>query len=164
MSVKDITQNYGIGILLRRWVALWLDGAIMFGFLVLVEIMIGREWYSNSLGLWIVCLIAYFFLLEAKYGQTLGKWVMRIIVVTEDGKTPGFVKSIIRNIVKLLEANPLMFGGLLAGIVSWISSNKQRIGDKWARTYVVRVSDLTRRSISKNDDSMRKLIQEIQSE
>jgi uncharacterized RDD family membrane protein YckC len=164
MDARDITEQYGFSIIFRRWVALWLDGVLMLLILVLAELTLGNEWYNKTLAVWLFVLALYFFVLEAKFGQTPGKWLLRIKVITLDGNPPGIVKSLIRNTVKILEANPLLFGGLLAGIISWMSSYKQRLGDKLARTYVVKVRDLQVQPKLAGVSLMKDMIQEIRTE
>ncbi|OPH56191.1 hypothetical protein BC351_28910 [Paenibacillus ferrarius] len=72
----------------------------------------------------------------------IGKWLFRIRVVNAEGKVRGLLKFFIRTLLNVIEANPLMFGGGLAGIVELISKKRQRICDMLAKTYVVKREDV----------------------
>ncbi|MDR6551555.1 putative RDD family membrane protein YckC [Paenibacillus qinlingensis] len=59
-----------------------------------------------------------------------------------EGKAPGLVKAFIRTFLKVFEANPMMLGGGIAGIVALITKKRQRLGDMLAKTYVVKREDV----------------------
>ncbi len=91
---------------------------------------------ESSLGIVALILIMYFILLEALYGQTLGKKLFKIKVMMSDGKKCTFMGSILRNFGRILDA---LLGGYLLGIIIMIlTPQKQRIGDLLAKTVVVR--------------------------
>ncbi len=88
---------------------------------------------NNLVGL-IVALL-YVVVYQAKTGQTLGKKVMNIKVVTEDGKTPDMVKFFLREVIgKALSSIILGIGYLM---ILW-DSKRQGLHDKIAKTYVVK--------------------------
>jgi membrane protease YdiL (CAAX protease family)/uncharacterized RDD family membrane protein YckC len=74
----------------------------------------------------------YFWLTEWKFGKTVGKAVVSIHVTGEDGERPRFGPTTIRNILRLVDI--VFIGPLL--IAS--SSRRQRLGDRFAHTLVVR--------------------------
>lgn len=79
-------------------------------------------------------LYGYYVFYQEKYGQTLGKKVMRIKVVTVDGKAPKKSDFLIREIIgKFLSAVILGIGYLM---VIW-NPKKQALHDKITKTYVV---------------------------
>jgi len=53
-------------------------------------------------------------------------------------------------VTRLVEVNPLLLGGLPAGIAVAMSRRRQRLGDMLAGTYVVRRKDLA--AIRRIDD------------
>lgn len=68
-------------------------------------------------------------------GRTLGKRIMRIRVVREDGSRVGVLESVIRNIVRVVDIMPGTYG---FGIIAvWISPRAQRLGDMAAGTVVI---------------------------
>src|SRR5579875_3597992 len=79
--------------------------------------------------------VLYFFWLEATQGATLGKKIMGLKVVRLDGSPIGWNESIIRNLLRIVDG---LFYYLVGAIIIWNSPLKQRLGDKVARTVVVR--------------------------
>jgi uncharacterized RDD family membrane protein YckC len=82
--------------------------------------------------------LAYFVLLETVWnGQTLGKKLIGIQVVREDGRPIDFSTAIIRNILRVVDG--LIFY-LVGAILIWRSPIKQRLGDRIAHTVVIKTS------------------------
>lgn len=86
----------------------------------------------------IVLILSYYVLLEGLTGSTIGKWVMRIRVVDQDGAAPGLLKAFIRTIFRIIDSNPLLLAGLPASLGIVMTERRQRLGDWAARTYVIR--------------------------
>lgn len=78
--------------------------------------------------------LAYFIVLEAATGKTLGKMIAKTRVVDEKGKKISWVQSIARNLLRIIDA---FFFYLIGFIILVSSKNKQRIGDMAAKTFVV---------------------------
>jgi uncharacterized RDD family membrane protein YckC len=91
---------------------------------------------------WLPMLVAYFPVLEGLTGRTLGKLVAGTVVVDELGFRPGILRATIRTAFRLVEVNPVIAGGLPAGLVAWFSVSHQRLGDMAARTFVLKKVDL----------------------
>lgn len=142
MDVTSIAQGYGMGIVVRRWAATWIDLLIAPGSLLFFDLVLGNELYQSTLPLWLLLIAAYFPLTEGLTGRTLGKWALGLKVVRRDGQLPGLGKALLRTLLRLVEVNPFLLGGLIAGVVVLASKNRQRLGDMVADTYVVRVADL----------------------
>jgi len=80
----------------------------------------------------------YFLILEGLRGATVGKTLMKIKVVREDGSACGFGSALIRNILRIVDALPFLYiNGLI--LVSR-SDKKQRFGDRIAKTVVIKSS------------------------
>ena len=79
--------------------------------------------------------IAYYTILEGSKGQTVGKMVTRIKVVREDGRPIDMSQAFKRNILRIIDG---LFGYLIGAILVWRSDRKQRLGDRMARTVVVK--------------------------
>ena len=77
--------------------------------------------------------LSYFVLCEAAFGATLGKAVMGLRVVREDGTPAGFGQVLVRNLFRFP-----VFVYLVAAIAVWTSPRNQRIGDRVAGTFVVK--------------------------
>jgi uncharacterized RDD family membrane protein YckC len=80
---------------------------------------------------------SYFILLEWLWnGQTVGKRAFGLRVINEDGSPAGFVAVFVRNLVRLVDFLPALYGLGLLSIV--FTSRSQRLGDLAAGTFVVR--------------------------
>ena len=85
----------------------------------------------------LVLIWAYFILLEWLWnGQTIGKRVYRLRVINEDGSPAQFTAVLIRNLLRLVDFLPALYGLGVLFIV--LSAKSQRLGDLAAGTYVVR--------------------------
>lgn len=68
-------------------------------------------------------------------GGTPGKKILGMRIADKNGNKPGLGKSIIRNLLRIIDALP--FAYLLGIILVASSDRKQRLGDRAAGTYVV---------------------------
>jgi len=79
--------------------------------------------------------LAYYVVMEATRGATLGKIAMKLKVVKEaDGAAIDWQASIVRNALRLIDG---LFLYLVGAIVVWVSKKRQRLGDMAAGTIVV---------------------------
>ncbi len=80
----------------------------------------------------------YFWGTEATSGQTLGKRVLGLKVVSADGGPPSGRAILVRNIVRFVDALPLFY---IAGAISVFATGerRQRLGDLAAKTRVVAI-------------------------
>ena len=78
--------------------------------------------------------LAYFIILEGLLGTTIGKLILGIKVINAQGKVPGIVPALIRNLFQIIDITPLC---IIAIISMALSKKKQRVGDLVAGTYVV---------------------------
>jgi len=83
--------------------------------------------------------VLYFTLLEGHYGQTVGKMAVKIKVVREaDGAPIDYSEAAVRTILRFLDLIPYIIPYLLGATLIWSSEEKQRLGDRVARTVVVK--------------------------
>lgn len=82
--------------------------------------------------------LAYYFLQEGFFATSLGKRTFGLRVVRLDGRPSGWRESSLRTLFRVLEVNPLLFGGLPAGLTIVFNGKRQRLGDILARTLVIR--------------------------
>ena len=141
MTVRELSRRDGKSIILHRWLGAWIDFAVFWIILVLAELLLGSELYQRTVWLWVLVAMSYFVVLEALTGQTLGKKIAGLKVVDEAGQTPNWVQAIKRTLTRILEVNPVG-GGLLAALIVVLTKDRQRLGDLWANTFVVRVDAL----------------------
>jgi uncharacterized RDD family membrane protein YckC len=79
--------------------------------------------------------LVYYVVMEVTSGATIGKKVMGLKVVKEDGTPIDWGAGVIRNILRIIDG---FFFYLVGAIVVWVSKKKQRLGDMAAHTLVVR--------------------------
>lgn len=78
----------------------------------------------------------YFIVLEGEYGQTIGKMLTGIVVVTEAGEPIDYAKAAGRTFLRPVD------GIFFAGLISMLATDRhQRPGDLSAETVVVRAVD-----------------------
>ena len=80
----------------------------------------------------------YYTLLEGMWGQTLGKYLVKIKVVKEDGAPIGYGDAAVRTILRIIDG---LFSYLVGALLIWSSDNKQRLGDRLAHTVVIQLCD-----------------------
>jgi uncharacterized RDD family membrane protein YckC len=133
-----------------RFVAVLLDSIIvLFPLAIVAGILAGGAYsksgpgYANAgvnvegtgLLVWLVLFLGYYTICEAALGKTLGKRMVGIRVVDEEGDEIGFSAAVIRNLLRLVDG---LFVYLVGAIFAWSSPLGQRLGDRAAGTVVVR--------------------------
>ena len=85
--------------------------------------------------LFLLIFLGYPIIMEATQGATIGKKVLGLRVVTKDGMPISWKASIIRNLLRIVDH---LFGGLIGAVLIWTSPTCQRLGDRVAKTVVIR--------------------------
>lgn len=130
-------EPVGVG---RRAVAVLIDSILLFiaGYAVAAlsgqTTSTGFEIRGAPFFLWVAISLAYFIVQEALQGTTLGKRVMGLKVVKQDGAPMDWAASIARNVLRLVDG--FLFY-LVGAIAIWSSKQRQRLGDMAAKTIVV---------------------------
>ena len=140
-------DNAGVS---RRFVAILLDAVIvLFPTAIVVGLLSGGgysetgEGYANA-GIrvdgnasWLLLALAlgYYVVCEAMTGATLGKRMVGIRVVGEDGAHLTLGAAVVRNALRLVDG---LFLYLVGAIFALTSPRGQRLGDRAAHTVVVR--------------------------
>ena len=90
---------------------------------ILVPYQVFFRWlFTLNIGL------LYYVVLEANYGQTLGKMATGTIVITEDGKRPDLGTIILRSLCRFIPFEIFSFLGFQGGPVGWHDSlSKTRV-------------------------------------
>lgn len=133
-------KNYvGLGL---RFVALIIDG-IIFGLLgYLIGAVTGGtsgagfELEGGPAFLYYLLSFLYYILMEAFMGGTVGKLALGMRVELEDGSPITIGASIIRNLLRFVDFLP--FAYILGMIMISTSPLKQRLGDRVAKTVVIK--------------------------
>jgi uncharacterized RDD family membrane protein YckC len=126
-----------------RGVEAFIDLLVCYGLLYVVAAMAGTTTpgggvylHNGALTMGAGLCFAYYVVLEATWGATLGKFATNIRVGREnDGGPIGWSAAIIGNVLRPVDGLVLYLVGFIAICVS---PKRQRIGDKVAGTIVVR--------------------------
>ncbi|MBX0285936.1 RDD family protein [Haloarcula salinisoli] len=78
----------------------------------------------------------YFIVMEGVYGYTVGKKLLSIRVVSEDGGAISMGESAIRNLLRFIDILPTAY--ILGMALIAMNDDEQRVGDMAASTYVVK--------------------------
>jgi uncharacterized RDD family membrane protein YckC len=79
--------------------------------------------------------LLYWVYFEGAYGQTLGKMAMDVVVVKDDGSDCDYAASLVRNVLRIVDALPTFY--IVGLVVIYVSDEGQRVGDIAASTVVV---------------------------
>jgi uncharacterized RDD family membrane protein YckC len=134
-----------------RFVALLIDGVPLLVFALILALMSGGTSTSSTNGthtadfqvggggflVWLLIVFVYYVSCEVLLGGTLGKLVLRLRVVDEEGSAISWGASVVRNLMRIVDG---LFFYLIGAIAIWSSPAQQRLGDRAAHTYVVRRS------------------------
>ena len=131
ISAQAQIQYVGVG---PRFLALLID-AIIIGVVGAILGFIFRNSPGLSGGVTGLLALAYFIVLEATQGATLGKMALGLRVTRTDGAPISWTESLIRNLLRIIDG---LFVYLIGAILIWTSPLKQRLGDRVAKTVVVR--------------------------
>jgi uncharacterized RDD family membrane protein YckC len=140
-------ENAGIAL---RFVAVLLDALIVFIPLgIVVGLLSGGGYaergdgYANAgiiiswSAFWLLLAlgVGYYIVCEAATGATLGKRMVGIRVVGEDGEHVTFGAAVVRNLLRVVDA---LFFYLVGFLFALTSKRGQRLGDRAAHTIVIR--------------------------
>src|SRR5260221_4810584 len=142
VQAQTQVQYVGVG---RRFVATLVDSILYLIVFVVVAVVSGNAQASGGSAsaslsgapalILDILFFLYYIVLEAVLGATLGKLLLGLRVVNVDGSRIGWGASIIRNLLRIIDALPFFY--LLGAILIWTSPQRQRLGDRVAQTVVV---------------------------
>lgn len=129
----------GRDIIRRRILAYIADAVAIIGGIGAVQSVRGRSSERNiaiTIAISGILAAPYHVLLEGTTGQTLGKKLLRIAVVRENGKPCTYRGAAIRTVFRFIDWLPVAY---LVGLTSMVvTERQQRLGDLAAGTVVVR--------------------------
>ena len=144
---RNRLENAGIAL---RFVAVLLDSIIvLFPLVILIGLLTGGGYAESGSGyanagvnvggtaflLMLALGVGYYVVCETATGRTLGKQMVGIRVVSEDGQQVTFPAAIVRNLLRLVDALFFYLVGFLFAVTSF---RGQRLGDRVAHTMVIR--------------------------
>jgi uncharacterized RDD family membrane protein YckC len=121
----------------QRFFALSIDSSIAIVLVFMIGIPLREQTGAVKAILMVIVYLSYFIVSEGFWSRTIGKYHQGLIVRRLDGEKIGWSQALIRGLMIVFELNPLLFGGLPAGLAVLSSDRKQRIGDMLAGTVVV---------------------------
>ncbi|WOO42174.1 RDD family protein [Rubellicoccus peritrichatus] len=111
---------------------------IAFTLMSLVSADVAAAFYALT---YFVMSIGYFIFMEWKWrGQTLGKRVMKLRVMDEQGLRLRGNQLIIRNLLRFVDSLPVFY--FVGGVVCLLTRRSQRLGDLAGGTVVIRHVDV----------------------
>ena len=87
--------------------------------------------------IFLLVIAIYFVVLEGVFGRTVGKWFLGLRVVRKDAGNPGLRRALLRNLLRLVDALPVL--SILGVVLIIRSPEKARVGDLVAGTRVVKI-------------------------
>jgi len=141
----NIEVEFPIAPFHKRLLAWFIDFIILLSYLYgtyqVVKIFLGVSWQEDYQWLSVIYVIPYFLyhlIMEALFnGQSVGKKLMRIKVITLEGGEPSLSQYVIRWLFRLIDIG-LFFMPAFFSVI--LSSRSQRIGDIVAGTIMIDTS------------------------
>jgi len=147
-TTQNIDIDYEVGGLGERMLAFLIDIGI-FTALAIIGLVLSANLFSQKAtgGYFIVvglALLFYDLVCESFFnGQSLGKYVMKIRVISLDGNRPRFSQYLLRWLFRLIDCSLTSY---IAGVLTIALTDKgQRIGDLVAGTAIIRTVPRTKR-------------------
>ena len=139
-TAQNIDIDYEIGGLGERIVAWLIDSALVIP-LVIIGVIVGPNLSKAGVIILIVIFVAiytfYDLVCEVFFnGQSFGKKVMKIRVISLDGGRPRFSQFLLRWLFRMVDFT--LTGGVAALVSAAISDKSQRLGDLVAGTVLIR--------------------------
>jgi len=145
-TTQNIALEYPLAGIGERLVAGIIDMLIIIGYIILISFLISAGFYIRS-NTWIIILlympVAFYSLLSELLlnGQTAGKKIMGIKVISIQGNQARFSQYLIRWLFRIVD---FWLFGFVVGIVCIAASAKQqRIGDMVAGTTLIKTKPQT---------------------
>lgn len=150
-TAQNVDIDYEVAGLGERILARLIDLAgFAVLYIVVLILMIASFRNSGTLG---VVLIIIFLVIFVFYdlvceltmdGQTFGKKIMKIKVISLDGGQPTFGQYLMRWIFRVIDFGFIFGWGLVALVCVAVSKNHQRIGDMLAKTTLIKTVPRTK--------------------
>ncbi len=139
-TTQNIDIDYEVGGLGERIVACIIDYAIMIP-LIIIGVIVGPNIPKAGVIAMIILFVAiytfYDLICEVYFnGQSLGKKIMKIRVISLDGGRPRFSQFLLRWLFRMVDFT--LTGGVAALVSAAVSDKCQRLGDLVAGTVLIR--------------------------
>ncbi|MEP6845125.1 MAG: RDD family protein [Panacibacter sp.] len=137
-TTQNIEIGYDLASVGERIVAFIIDFVIFVAYFIIFSLIISFNNDFNWIYIFIMLPVAFYSLLSETFlnGQTVGKKVMGIKVISLNGNQAAFSQYLIRWLFRYVDI--WIFGGVVAVIVVAATQKHQRIGDLVAGTTLVK--------------------------
>jgi uncharacterized RDD family membrane protein YckC len=132
----------------RRSLAAIIDVSIVSCVSFLIVIKFGTEtseehWLLSGIpgALMLLATALYWIIPEWLAGMSFGKWACDLHVVDVTGKKISLSQSVKRNVLRVVDVQAAYLVGFIA---AKLTAKQQRLGDLWAKTLVVKGSEIER--------------------
>lgn len=151
MADADGPEECGVGI---RGVAMGIDSTVWFLLFIVAVTIVGFATGQTEIGangvdtdlegtpgtvglfLWLGLAIGYHTILEWRFGKTIGKYLVGIRVIADDGTPVSLRASSTRNVLRIVDWLPAFYAVAIVAIL--VSKRRGRLGDRLGGTAVVR--------------------------
>ncbi len=146
LTSQNIELEYELGSIGDRLLGYLIDAGIIIAYIIILVTILNFLSFGRA-NMWFLLLMflpvmLYSLISEIVLsGQSIGKKVMGIKVISLDGNQPSFGQYLMRWLFRLIDF--LLMSGLVALIAIAISRKKQRLGDLVAGTVVVKLKNRT---------------------
>lgn len=150
-TTQNIELEYELAGLSDRIFARLLDFLCIIGYIILIMAIVGFGQFSYFIdnNPWIfifvlvIPIVTYHLICETLFnGQSVGKMILKIRVISLNGNQPALSQYLIRWLFRLVDFS--LSGSLVAVIMVAASEKHQRLGDVVAGTAVIKTSPKTR--------------------
>jgi len=134
----------------KRMLAVAIDGSLATVLSLIAAGMVNS--FGGAVVITALCSVhlAYFFVFEALWSRTPGKYLFGLRVCQVDGSRCTLRSAMLRTLLRVIEVNPILLGALPAGIMLLVTKRKQRLGDLLAGTVVISNKILPETAINDN--------------
>jgi uncharacterized RDD family membrane protein YckC len=144
MTARELAESYDGKIVIKRMKATGTDFIVLFLAIGIAGAIFKPHGTAAMLTVCALVSLAYYFIMEAFFARTVGKFVHGLAVVSDEGGKPSLAAVFLRTLTRMVEVNPILFGALPAGLIANFSKAHQRLGDLIAGTFVVLAADVAR--------------------
>lgn len=134
-TAHNIVVSHELASVGQRIVAAIIDGIIVYLYALIVGLVVGESYALLMLFIFPVVWMYHFGMEVYNEGQSIGKKLLKIRVVSVEGMAPTTQEYFMRWIFRMIDIT-LSFGSL-AILTSATSARRQRFGDIMARTTVI---------------------------
>jgi uncharacterized RDD family membrane protein YckC len=134
----------------KRMLAVGIDGSLATVLSLIAAGMVNS--FGGAAVITALCSVhlAYFFVFEALWSRTPGKYLFGLRVCQVDGSRCTLRSAMLRTLLRVIEVNPILLGALPAGIMLLVTKRKQRLGDLLAGTVVISNKILPETTVNDN--------------